>query len=110
MTIINWINSDNEEKLTKAGETHLENVIDTLSAYLMIDDSIENIYPHIESDDIKKELLVSMHDNRLDRTDSIEELDNSEEIREHLYTLFNEYGLSFGYVEATEDDKQDYFR
>ncbi len=106
--------SSSEEGLLERAQQHVESRMQDFTAFLMVKSDIETIYKQIENNDIKKEILEGMHENRLNRTDDINELPDSvlDNVREYLETTFNEYGLCFDYVELGTfgDQDQDYFR
>ena len=106
-----FLNGSKTELLPEA-EKHAVSRLGDLAVYLGLDTDIDTVYDHVESDDVKKEILEAMHEARADRSADISDLANYDNIREYLDEAFNEYGLCFDYVELGTfgDQENDYFR
>lgn len=111
---INFLNDNSEHTLEQKGRESLLRVKATLNMYLNHDSlTIEELLSDSDmNSDILDQIKEEKVENELSDNDYFDMLSSSlqDDIREQYQERFDEYGLSFGYVELDEDTEQDYFR
>lgn len=111
---INFLNDNAEKNLEQVGRENLLRVRDTLNMYLNPDSlTIEELLsdPDMNSD-ILDQIKEEKAENNLSNDDTFDVLSSPLQcdIREQYIERFNQYGLSFDYIELDKDTEQDYFR
>lgn len=111
---INFLNDNSEHTLERIGRESLDDVRKTLNMYLNPDSlTIEELLSDSDmNSDILDQIKEEKAENSLSDKDNFNKLSTylQDDIREQYQERFNEYGLSFNYVELDEDTEQDYFR
>lgn len=111
---INFLNDNAKKNLEQTGRDSLNNVRDTLNMFLNSDNlTIEELLSDSDmNSDILDQIKEEKAENRLLDGDNFNKLSTylQYDIREQYIERFNQYGLSFDYVELDKDTKQDYFR
>jgi len=109
---INFLNDNAEHTLEQKGRESLLRVRDTLNMYLNPDSlTIKELLSDSDMDnDILDQIKEEKEENSL--SDDFNKLSTylQDDIREQYQERFNEYGLSFDYVELDKDIERDYFR
>lgn len=111
---INFLNDNAEKNLEQVGRESLLYVRDTLNM-LLNPDSL-TIGKLLSDSDMNGDILDQIEEekaeNGLSDEDNFNELSTylQDDIREQYQERFDEYGLSFDYVELDKDTEQDYFR
>ncbi len=108
---INFLNDNAKKNLEQVGRDSLDNVRDTLNMYLNPNSlTIEEL---LSDSNMNSDILDQIkEENNLSDDDTFDMLSSSlqDDIREQYIERFNEYGLSFDYVELDKDTERDYFR
>jgi len=111
---INFLNDNSEHTLEQVGRECLNRVRDALNMFLNPDSlTIEELLSDSCIDnDILDQIKEEKEENNLSDDDNFSMLSSSlqDDIREQYQVRFNEYGLSFSYVELDKDTEQDYFK
>jgi hypothetical protein len=111
---INFLNDNAEHTLEQKGRESLLRVRDTLNMYLNPDSlTIKELLSDSDMDnDILDQIKEEKEENNLSDDDTFNMLSSplQDDVREQYQERFNEYGLSFDYVELDKDVEHDYFR
>ena len=109
---INFLNDNTEKNLEQVGRKSLLCVRDTLNMFFNSDSlTIGELLSDSDIDsDILDQIKEEKEENNLSDNDNFSMLSGflQDDIREQYIERFNQYGLSFDYVELDKD--QDYFR
>jgi len=109
---INFLNDNTEKNLEQVGRESLLCVRDTLNMFFNSDSlTIGELLSDSDIDsDILDQIKEEKEENNLSDNDNFSMLSGflQDDIREQYIERFNQYGLSFDYVELDKD--QDYFR
>jgi len=111
---INFLNDNTEKNLEQVGRKSLLCVRDTLNMFFNSDSlTIGELLSDSDIDsDILDQIKEEKEENNLSDNDNFSMLSGflQDDIREQYIERFNQYGLSFDYVELDKDTEQDYFR
>jgi len=111
---INFLNDNTEKNLEQVGRESLLCVRDTLNMFFNSDSlTIGELLSDSDIDsDILDQIKEEKEENNLSDNDNFSMLSGflQDDIREQYIERFNQYGLSFDYVELDKDTEQDYFR
>jgi len=111
---INFLNDNSDHTLEQKGRNSLDNVRDRLNMYLNPNSlTVEKLLSDSDMDsDILDQIKEEKEENNLSNDDTFDMLSSplQDDIREQYIERFNQYGLSFDYVELDKDTEQDYFR
>ncbi len=111
---INFLNDNSDHTLEQKGRNSLDNVRDTLNMFFNSDSL--TIGELLSDSDMYSDILDQIEEekaeNSLSDKDNLNELSThlQDDIREQYQERFNQYGLSFDYVELDKDTERDYFR
>jgi len=111
---INFLNDNAEKNLEQVGRESLLRVRDTLN--MLLNPNSLTIGKLLSDSDMNSDILDQIKEekaeNRLLDGDNFNKLSTylQDDIREQYIERFNQYGLSFDYVELNKDTEQDYFR
>ena len=111
---INFLNDNSEYTLEQIGRESLDNVRDTLNMYL--NPNSLTIGKLLSDSDMNSSILEQIKEEKeetnLSDDDTFDMLSSplQDDIREQYQERFDEYGLSFDYVELDKDTERDYFK
>lgn len=110
---INFLNDNSEKNLEQKGRNSLDDVRDTLNMYLNPDSlTIEKLLSDSDMDsDTLDQIKEEKAENNLSDNDNFSMLSSflQDDIREQYQERFDQYGLSFDYVELDKNTELDYF-
>lgn len=108
-----FLNDNAEHTLEQKGRNSLDNVRDTLNMYLNPDSlTLEELLSDLDmNSDTLDQIEEEKKEKNLADDDNFSMLSGflQDDIREQYEERFNEYGLSFDYIELDKDIEQDYF-
>jgi len=111
---INFLNDNAEKNLEQVGRESLLRVRDTLNMFFNSDSlTIGKLLSDSDMDsDILDQIKEEKEENNLSNDDTFDMLSSplQDDIREQYIERFDQYGLSFDYVELDKDTERDYFR
>ena len=105
-----FINGDVE--LVTTGRAHLSLRLNDFEMFFSYNEkTIREIYDHVEYKMVRKDILEDVKSLRLKEDEPFSQLSSGMQrmISEYYEESFSSYGLSFEYVEATCEDKRDYY-
>ena len=111
---INFLNDNSDHTLEQKGRDSLDNVRKTLNMFFNSDSLTvkELLSDSNMNSDILDQIKEEKEENNLSDNDNFSMLSDflQDDIREQYIERFDEYGLSFDYIELDKDTERDYFK